>query len=127
MRTPLAVLALALLPVLLPADDRKEEKPAPGTLTAKEAADGWLLLFDGETTFGWKTDGPAKVEKKKLVLGGDKAASAMTTAHFAEGEVVIDCTWKGKGRPTLTMRGKAVPALTLALWPEGKASLITIK
>src|SRR6516225_11179346 len=23
------------------------------TLTAKEAADGWVLLFDGETAFGW--------------------------------------------------------------------------
>jgi hypothetical protein len=30
------------------------EKPKPNTLTPKEIADGWLLLFDGETTFGWK-------------------------------------------------------------------------
>jgi Domain of Unknown Function (DUF1080) len=25
----------------------------PNTLTPKELADGWILLFDGETTFGW--------------------------------------------------------------------------
>ncbi len=25
----------------------------PNTLSAKEIADGWILLFDGETTFGW--------------------------------------------------------------------------
>jgi len=25
----------------------------PNTLTPKEIADGWILLFDGETTFGW--------------------------------------------------------------------------
>jgi 3-keto-disaccharide hydrolase len=30
-----------------------DDKPKSNTLTPKEAADGWLLLFDGETTFGW--------------------------------------------------------------------------
>ena len=30
------------------------EEPKPNTLTSKEVRDGWLLLFDGETTFGWK-------------------------------------------------------------------------
>ena len=24
------------------------------TLSPQELADGWLLLFDGETTFGWR-------------------------------------------------------------------------
>src|SRR5436305_1472607 len=28
---------------------------APNSLSAKEIADGWLLLFDGESTFGWRT------------------------------------------------------------------------
>jgi hypothetical protein len=31
------------------------------TLTPKENEDGWVLLFDGKTTFGWKTEGDAKV------------------------------------------------------------------
>jgi hypothetical protein len=39
-------LLLAAGPVL--AGDTK-----PNTLTPKEVADGWLLLFDGDTTFGW--------------------------------------------------------------------------
>src|SRR5580658_6632878 len=30
------------------------DKPKPNTLTPKEIADGWILLFDGETTYGWK-------------------------------------------------------------------------
>ena len=30
------------------------DEPKPNTLTPKEIADGWLMLFDGETTFGWK-------------------------------------------------------------------------
>jgi hypothetical protein len=37
----------------------------PNTLTPKELADGWLLLFDGETTFGWagRSSGVAMVQK----------------------------------------------------------------
>jgi len=26
----------------------------PNTLTPEEIRDGWLLLFDGETLFGWE-------------------------------------------------------------------------
>src|SRR5471030_3064864 len=33
----------------------------PNTLTPKEIADGWILLFDGETTFGWTEIGRAHV------------------------------------------------------------------
>jgi hypothetical protein len=50
--SPAVVLALAvaLVPAILhAADDAK-----PNTLTPKEISDGWVLLFDGETPFGWK-------------------------------------------------------------------------
>jgi hypothetical protein len=57
--------------------------PKPNTLTAKEAADGWLLLFDGETTAGWKIDGDAKVADGALVLGGDKAVVATATTALS--------------------------------------------
>lgn len=30
------------------------EEAAPNTLTAQEIEDGWVLLFDGETTDGWR-------------------------------------------------------------------------
>ena len=36
------------------AQDTSEEAAPPNTLTAAEEAEGWLLLFDGETTDGWR-------------------------------------------------------------------------
>jgi len=58
------------------------EKPESAALTAKEIADGWILLFDGETTFGWRIDGEAKVEAGKLILGGTKATTARVMTEF---------------------------------------------
>ena len=40
------------------------ESPKHNTLTPQEIAAGWILLFDGETTFGWKTEGDVVVEKR---------------------------------------------------------------
>lgn len=39
------------------------------TLTPKEAAEGWVLLFDGETLFGWTPAGGAqwRVESGTLI------------------------------------------------------------
>src|SRR5262249_25667864 len=76
----LALVALVFLTTVLPADEKKEDKkPAPNTLTKEEIQKGWLLLFDGETTFGWKIDGEAKVEKGVLILGGEKETTAEPT------------------------------------------------
>ena len=52
-----------------------DEKAKPNTLTPKEIADGWILLFDGETTFGWKVEGEAKVKDGILHLGRQRSAS----------------------------------------------------
>ena len=35
------------------------ETASENKLTAEEQADGWLLLFDGETPFGWRPAGDA--------------------------------------------------------------------
>jgi hypothetical protein len=39
--------------LLLPLSARTAEPGQRATLTPKEIADGWILLFDGQTTFGW--------------------------------------------------------------------------
>ncbi len=98
MRGPLALLPGLLLPVLLAAD---EPKPItrPNTLTPKEIEQGMLLLFDGETTLGWKIDGEAKVEEGFLVLGGKKETWARSTLRLPVLRVVnLEATWDGDGK-----------------------------
>ena len=65
---------LSLLLALLTFPAFADEKAKPNSLTPKEIAEGWILLFDGETTFGWKVEGEATVKDGTLVVGGDKAA-----------------------------------------------------
>ncbi|HEY7308876.1 MAG TPA: DUF1080 domain-containing protein [Gemmataceae bacterium] len=79
MRRLLAVLfVLSLAAPCRAADDAK-----PNTLTSKEIAEGWLLLFDGDTSFGWKVDGEVRAEKNELFLGGSKAATVtLPLTHF---------------------------------------------
>jgi hypothetical protein len=59
----------------------RADEPKPNTLTPKEIADGWILLFDGETTFGWQIDGDAKVEQGQLIVGGAKAVPRPQQSH----------------------------------------------
>jgi hypothetical protein len=73
---------LSLVLVLLAVPAFADEKAKPNTLTPKEIADGWILAFDGETTFGWTASGSAKVKEGALVIGGDKDTTVTTTTHF---------------------------------------------
>jgi hypothetical protein len=90
------LLTVLLLAAALPAS-AAEEKDGPNTLTPKEVAEGWLLLFDGETTFGWKIDGDARVEDGLLVLGGGKATTAIL--KFGYFEASWELRWDGPGEP----------------------------
>ena len=86
----ICVLALLLLmgPVAL----------ADTSLTPKEIANGWLLLFDGETTFGWKAlDGNLLVKGGALVLTGKgQKASMMPTSRFSSFELTAEYELRGK-------------------------------
>ncbi len=44
--------SLCMLPAIAPA--ALASAAEPNALTAEELADGWVLLFDGETLFGWR-------------------------------------------------------------------------
>src|SRR5262245_49946231 len=98
MRSPSAVVILLLLALPLPAADA----PKPNTLTAKEIEDGWLLLFDGETTFGWSSEGAVMVENGSLVLDG--MARAVTTTAFGPCELLFESRSDGPAPSLLTLQ-----------------------
>jgi hypothetical protein len=78
-------------------------------LTPQEIADGWILLFDGESTFGWKIEGEAKVEDGTLILGGTKATTAETTTSlpWSNYHVHMETNWQGPTpSPSLLLMGK---------------------
>jgi hypothetical protein len=71
--------------------------PLPNTLTEKERADGWRLLFDGTSTQGWRG------YKRKVVPAGwraidgalvrvEKAGDLITEEQFGDFELTFD--WK---------------------------------
>jgi hypothetical protein len=102
-----AALLLPLTASLWAADADKHN-----TLTAKEAADGWLLLFDGESTYGWRSPNGSKwtVAKGMLAPQAGKPGLLVSTTAFAEYELsleyqckdtstaslVFGCDWEGK-------------------------------
>jgi hypothetical protein len=89
-------LVAAVLLVGSPAFADEKEKPKPTALGAKEIADGWLLLFDGETTFGWKIDGAAEVKGGALRLGGGATpTTAVLRPRFSSYELTAETEGAG--------------------------------
>lgn len=87
----------------------------PAALAAKEVADGWLLIFDGETTFGWKITGDAKVADGKLVLGGDKETTAVTTSEFCDGEIRLTFAMERGKKAPFEVGGAAGPGIPIGV------------
>ncbi|MCU1320234.1 MAG: hypothetical protein JWP98_1752 [Edaphobacter sp.] len=78
-------------------------QPTPNTLSKKEAAQGWKLLWDGKTTNGWRSthasDFPAtgwEVKDGLLTVtdhGGEEGGDAgdiITTRKYANFELTVD-------------------------------------
>jgi hypothetical protein len=95
--------------VLLAALLAVADAPKPNTLAPREAAEGWLLLFDGETTFGWQIEGDAKVADGALILGGDKPVKAKLSTPFAGAEYGFEYTdLQGHGEAKVSIGGDLV-------------------
>lgn len=62
----------------------------PNSLAPQEIADGWILLFDGETTFGWRTEGDVAVKDGWLKIGGNKPAKASFAVGFRAFELAAE-------------------------------------
>jgi hypothetical protein len=106
---------------------RAADDPKPNALTPKEIADGWLLLFDGESTFGWQIDGESKVVDGQLVLGGSKATTATLTTSFPTCEARVDYHVEGVAANFKTLsndKNKGTGAFSMV---GGAGSVLTIK
>lgn len=88
------VIALAILFAATPAWGQ----PA-GTnhLSPEEVRDGWVLLFDGSTTFGWTTKGDVRVEDGRILLGDSKAS----VTYQADLPPSAELTFEIQGRATV--------------------------
>jgi hypothetical protein len=84
------VAALPLLFVLLVA--RAWAADGPNVLSADELNDGWILLFDGETTFGWKAISDANWKVADGVISVDTGAKGLlnTTSQFGDFILKVD-------------------------------------
>ncbi len=64
------------------------DEPRPNTLTDKEKADGWMLLFDGKTTSGWRGYRGKSVPDKWKVIDGALVVSPKNGK--SGGDIVTD-------------------------------------
>lgn len=97
-----AALLLAAVPL------RAADEPRPNTLTPKEVADGWILLFDGQSTFGWAVNGEVEATDGVLRLGGEKETTARTTTAFGDAQLRFEYRTQGGKHAQLRFDGQAV-------------------
>src|SRR5438105_1333805 len=84
---------LALLTALLfIAPALANNVPKLNALTPKEIAEGWILLFDGETTFGWQIDGEVQVKDGAFEIGGDKLTTVRWSTPFRDFDLKLLCS-----------------------------------
>jgi hypothetical protein len=120
----LGLLLILVLPVLLVADEKKGEhrkvETKPNTLTPQEVRDGWLLLFDGKTTFGWEVQGDAKVDKGVLILGGKKSARGRVSSRFRQYDEFMKADVVGKGTVECSVLSPGTSFFGLTIVEGGK-------
>jgi len=65
---------------------RRAVAAGPNTLTPEELADGWILLFDGETDFGWHAAKKAdwKVADGAITVSAGEPGLLATTSEFSD-------------------------------------------
>jgi hypothetical protein len=62
-------------------------------IAPKEAAAGWIELFDGESLFGWTSEGTAKWSTGNGVLSSD-ATGATLRSNMAFSEFILKCEFR---------------------------------
>lgn len=78
------------------------------TLTPKEISEGWLLLFDGESTWGWTAEGRAKwkVANGAIVSDGGEYGWLRTNSQFADYRLKLEFQTEADGNSGVFLRAK---------------------
>ncbi len=77
-------------------------------LTTKEVSDGWLMLFDGDTAWGWSAEGAAKwkVVNGAIVSDGGDAGWLRTNTQFADFVLKLEFQTAADGNSGVFLRAK---------------------
>ncbi|MBN2291726.1 MAG: DUF1080 domain-containing protein [Pirellulales bacterium] len=95
----------------------------PNTLTADELADGWIMLFDGETLFGWQPTSKAdwKVSDGAISVGKGDPGLLHTTSQW--GNFVLKVDFKAAGDTNSGVFLRTPPRITDL---KNKANIVAI-
>jgi hypothetical protein len=64
------------------------------TLTSKQAEEGWILLFDGETLFGWTQEGGAQWRVADGALVADSGDSGWLRSNSEFSDFILACDFR---------------------------------
>ena len=83
----------------------------PNTLTPDEIADGWILLFDGQTDYGWRAASKAnwKVADGAISVDAGEMGLLHTTSQFADYVLKVDFRNPSGTNSGIFLRTPAVP------------------
>jgi hypothetical protein len=84
----------------------------PNTLSPEEIEDGWILLFDGQTDFGWKASTKAnwKVADGTISVSEGEKGLLCTTSEFADYVLKVDFRAPRETNSGIFLRTPAVPS-----------------
>jgi 3-keto-disaccharide hydrolase len=111
---------------------------APNTLTSKESADGWILLFDGKSLKGWQgrattvpnTTGDWTVENGSIVCNGKVPSWLSSDAAYSDYELKLDFRGAEKVNSGVFLRSQKqgephVTGYELQIWDYQPAGFLT--
>ena len=83
------ICSLTVIHFAIPATARAED---PNTLSPAELDAGWILLFDGQTDFGWKATSQANWKVADGVISVSEGSMGLlrTTSEFGDFELKVD-------------------------------------
>ena len=90
----------AVVFLLLPLSARTAEPGKRATLTQKEIAEGWILIFDGQTTFGWTSPNGSKwtIADGMLAPQAGKPGLLVTTTVWSDYDLSLE--YRARDRKT---------------------------